>query len=456
MNQGVEALLASVELPPWDRTIDIVCHTNDYERRFAPNPANLFSQTLESYRLNTIQSGRARGSLSGDSNTRRLSYSDLPDHIRLRICHYLTADFTEAQRDRAVTLSLPVFLRPVWAPDTFTPIHVALAPYQPYLSVSSALRADMLIFFLSSHTFHVVFSPFVNTRLSPFATLWLSRYGVYMRSIVLEIDMTKLGNGPAARLLGSTKQFKKLVRMFAESQARHEKPLGELILLCRRFYGRRRDYIDDEAKMKQKSHLLDRSPSPDSHGAYDQCQNIVSQDDLGFYCPDYRLSICDPLLDLQGRVSSLRMCGFGDRYARRFVARMFPDPDHRFAYRLAPSAGPWGRVEGQKRFIDDGTGNIISDDGIAFCARFQHPVMPPPPITDPGTKVLSLPMMGPTRAPETPTQTAMMRISRETQMAGASAPTSAVDVSASEKKRRFLKLLAECLVNREKRRFFSR
>lgn len=462
------------DLPPWDRAVDVVCHRHEHEHHHQQTTLAAFTQSMKAYSRNEqtpATSGKQKGRSSSGSHC--LSYAGLPDHIRLRICHYLTEDQEDGHHARVVTLSLPVFLREAWPPGTFTLITTALHPHQPYLGVSRSLRADILVSFLSSHTFHVIFSPYVNTRLSPFATLWLFRYGIYMRSIILKVDMSKLGNGPVAGLLSMTSQLERLVRMFAETQARREgRPIKELILLCRRFYGVRvATQVGDKTMLApRKGDSLDGCSSPNSTSASptvsDEIQHVVDQHSPCFYCPDYRLRLCDPLFGLRGQVSSLRMCGFGDQYTRQFVAKMFPDATHRFAYRLAPSVGPWGRLAGQKRFIDDGKGNIICDEvpahdepdsAAVLCTRYQGPVMPPPPIVNPDTKSVSLPVLQdqPRNTSTRPAKMAPTIMDSSSQVARKSPLATAGDISASEKKRRFLKLLAQCLVNREKRRLFS-
>jgi hypothetical protein len=439
---------AKVERPPWDRVVDVVCHKDDHSRYSKPTALDTFSRNLKAYRSNTSKDETRRS--SDEPRPRRLSYDSLPDNVRLRICQYLT---TSRARHPVVTLSRPVLLRDAWPPETFTPITAALAPYKPYLSVSTGLRADMMISFLASHTFHVVFSPYVNTRLSPYATLWLFRYGMYMRSIVLEIDMSKLGGGLVGGLLSVTAQFEKLVVMFAESQTRRAGPLDELILLCRRYHGVR----PDQQSKGMSARSIDSSvtcSSPLSVVSFVSDQNTSDSS----YCPDDRLRICDPLLTLRDQLSSLRMCGFSDEYTREFLTTMFPETLHRFAYRLAPSAGPWGRLPDQRRFVDDGKGIIVPDDEniSPVYSGFQRPVMPPPPVVDPYLKTLSRPFLPQEVDDWAPSKMALVAVDNGASQVARGSEAVAPDMSASEKKRRFLKLLGECLLNREKRRLFSR
>lgn len=441
---------AKVERPAWDRTVDVVGHKDDHSRYSKPTNLETFSRNRKAYRSNISKDEKRRS--SDEPKHPRLSYDSLPDHIRLRICQDLTAG---RKCHRVVTLSRPVFLRDAWPPDTFTSIATALAPCRPYLGVSPGLRADMLICFLASHTFHVVFSPYVNARLSPFATLWLFRYGAYMRSIVLEIDMSKLGGGAVGRLLPVTAQFEKLVITFAESQATREGPLDELMLLCRRYHGLRPDQQRKEMGMRSVDSSASCS-SPISVVSFITDQSLDTSDSS--YCPEDRLRICDPLLRLRDQISSLRMCGFSDEYTRHFVTTMLPDASHRFAYRLAPSAGPWGRLPDQSRFIDDGKGIIVPDDESisSIYSGFQRPVMPPPPVVDPYLKTLSLPVLPAQIDDWAPSTMARVAADRGSLQVAGGSESVVADISASEKKQRFLKLLGDCLLNREKWRFFSR
>lgn len=462
---------------------------------------------------------------------RSRGYSELPDNARFLICRYVMADTNPHppfSSRPTITLSPPSFSRDVWHPKIFTPIITALAPILPLLSVSRDLRADFLIAFLSSHTFHAVFSPYVNTRLSPFATTWLFRYGCYMRSVILELDMTKLGHGPelqAVNLLPGTRHIEKLVKAVAESQRSRgeDRPLQEFTLLCRRFYGVRElefktledlvlpqtpSYLNAQKGQERNSNKSPdestMSSSPDSSvlptipaarrrpsassstSSQDTSMSTVkpsgesassslvdgdedeAADDSSKraarveYCPEYHFSICSPLLDvLRGRVSSLRVCGFGDQCTQLFVSALFP-PDSQYAYHLAPSSGPWGRLADQKRYVDIGQGNVIFDselldtDTATPWLCFQGPVMPPPPIVNPD-KTLSLPENMGWEDKLAFADVVKMAMAATTSRASSRMGGSSADGKEKEKKKLFLKLMEKCLLSREKnRRVISR
>ncbi|RXG43605.1 hypothetical protein VDGE_01204 [Verticillium dahliae] len=132
----------------------------------------------------------------------------------------------------------------------------------PYLRVSFLFFADMMLTVLMTERFHITFSPFVNTYFNPLATHWYRRYGRFMRHIILEIDMTRLGFGPdrqAYKLRAGNMNLDTLIQMFVDVQLRRqdESTMSSFVLLCRRFYGCRPTVID---------HITGLDPcSPDRH-----------------------------------------------------------------------------------------------------------------------------------------------------------------------------------------------
>lgn len=352
--------------PPWDRAIDIVCHKYKHGDP-RPGPADAFNTSR---------------SLFHAKNEETTGYFHLPDSVRFKIWQHLI------QTHKPVTLSLASFTKDVWPSDTFMKLESALAPIQSYLAVSSSVRADILLTFLVTSKFHVVFSPYVNKQFSPLATLWLNKYVPYIRSLILELDMTKLGLGPsveAAYLRPGLGKIGLLLQDFAQRQGMRQSPM-ELVLLCRRFHGWRDVILKKaestvEAGRKSKHSMLSQQSdasfesslqtSHESSMESDDPQPIVSK-----YCPDECLLICNHLLRLD--LLALRMCGFGEKYTLGFVANLFPG--ERFAYRVAPS-GAWRTIRGQRSWIDIGEGNMILDDhDTESIVSFQGPFIPPPPI----------------------------------------------------------------------------
>ncbi|KAM0282800.1 hypothetical protein ACHAQH_002804 [Verticillium albo-atrum] len=244
-----------------------------------------------------------------------------------------------------------------------------LQALSPYLRVSFLFFADVMLTVLMTERFHITFSPFVNTYFNPLATHWYRRYGRFMRHIILEIDMTRLGYGPdrrAIKLRAGNMNLDTLIRMFVDVQLKRqdESTMSSLVLLCRRFYGCRPTVIDHISELDPRFHIP--------------------------YCPDTAFSICQPLLDLAGLVDSIRICGFSNTYTHTLIQNIFSqppaatDPDllKHHAYRVAPSP-LWPRLPGQSSRQDIAAGHVHHDNHSAD--------IPPPPRASAGPVMLPAP-----------------------------------------------------------------
>ncbi|UKZ49262.1 hypothetical protein TrVGV298_003507 [Trichoderma virens] len=352
----------------------------------------------------------------------------------------------------------------------------------PFSSVSFEFYATLFVTILSEYTFHVTFSPFIGRRLNPLATIWINKYGIFMKSLIIEIDLSRLGLGPAPKagdLLPGIDHLQRLLLDFSLSQLERapEAPLETLILACRRFHGRREDIPDPAAEtLESKDSVRASSESPqnqhssaESSGRLSSCdisdrtsrvfspapEEFFEQTELDFedddeeeeeeegdedehedsyidsdedyvvnmsyessdyssdssfssdsssspdtslapppsiqeedpsYCPDKHLFICNHLLRLRNRVTSLRIAGFSDAYSHAFIATLFPEakflPLAQHSYRVAPST-LWPRLRGQKSWIDAGQGTLILDDHEVIpepCIFPEGPIQLPPPI----------------------------------------------------------------------------
>ncbi|KFH41027.1 hypothetical protein ACRE_082680 [Hapsidospora chrysogenum ATCC 11550] len=421
-------------LPPWDRTVDVVCHKRKHGDP-QPSLEELFESALESF----FKDGLGRASSKG--------YFCLPPKVRFNIYQYL---MPPARHYQPITLSRHTFTRDAWSESSFIALGKALAPVSGYLKVSASFRAEMLVAFLSANSFHVVLSPYVDFRISPLATSWLLKYSPYMQNLILELDMTKLGFGPkagATDLLPGLDHVEGMLRRLGESQTRHRTLLNQLVLLCRRFYGHREGPIADNSEAvppkvdwasrastlsarSQKSEANSTSPANRDRAFNDSAGRSrivpatsptefarVDFRDFGqssttsrtaasvhtsrssrapstpYYCPNEYLAICDWLLHLRGHISSLRMCGFSDEYTRHFVATLFPAGEGRYVYRLAPSGTPWPRLTRQSSWIDVGNSTLVLDDHDKepdVNPEWRGPVIPPRPVVGPDGS-LSLP-----------------------------------------------------------------
>lgn len=218
------------DLAPWDRTVDVVYH--QYPRGHPrPDKSLDFERSVH---LFLREHGRHR------SLTTR--YFSLPTAVRSRIWEYVM----EANpSDKPIALTMARWNKDAWRPDEFSNLSEAMGSLQPYLEVSFEFRADALVHFLMTRRFHITYSLCVGTRLNPLAIKWVEKYSHYMQDIALEIVLTeyRFGLNPHAHLLvPATTRLETLIQDFVRAQLkrRHASTLNSLVILCRRFHGRRR------------------------------------------------------------------------------------------------------------------------------------------------------------------------------------------------------------------------
>ncbi|UKZ75788.1 hypothetical protein TrVFT333_003482 [Trichoderma virens FT-333] len=304
-------------------------------------------------------------------------------------------------------------------------------------SVSFDFYATIFVTILSEYTFHVTFSPFIGRRLNPLATIWINKYGIFMKSLIIEIDLSRLGLGPAPKsgdLLPGIDHLQRLLLDFkdildpaAEAleskdsvRASSESPQNQhssaessgRLSSCdisdrtsrvfspapEEFFEQTEldledddeeeeeeegdedehgdsyiDYIDSDEdyvvnmSYESSDYSSDSSFSSDSSSSPDASlapPPSIQEEDPS-YCPDKHLFICNHLLRLRNKVTSLRIAGFSDAYSHAFIATLFPEakflPLAQHSYRVAPSTF-WPRLRGQKSWIDTGQGTLILDD----------------------------------------------------------------------------------------------
>ncbi|KAL7906078.1 hypothetical protein GGI35DRAFT_487821 [Trichoderma velutinum] len=448
-----DQLVGRSGLPPWDRTVDIVYHK--YKHGDAkPDKSKAF-----------------------------------PDHVRRLILEKLIASY-ELLESKPISLNRFSWDQDCWEPLDFIPLGEVLAIIRPYLSVSFDFYATLFIAILSEHIFHVTFSPFIARRFNPLATTWLNKYGIFIKSLIIEVDMSRLGLGPtpqALDLLPGTGHLQRLLLDFSLSQLERapEAPLETLILACRRFHGQREDVpnpLEDISESKISVRAGSASPqnqysSAESSGRLSSCgvsertirvaspapeeffeetELVIEYDDdeeedggddehanwdvdlddgyvvnMFFessdyssdsfsssdsssnpdtslalpptieedisYCPDKHLSICNHLLRLRNKVTSLRIAGFSEAYSHAFIATLFPEakflPLTQHSYRVAPST-LWPRLRGQKSWVDAGQGTLVLDDHEVIsepCIFPEGPIQLPPPVVN-KSSIKSLPL----------------------------------------------------------------
>ncbi|RFU79294.1 hypothetical protein TARUN_2934 [Trichoderma arundinaceum] len=227
-----DQLCGRAGLPPWDRTVDVIYHK--YKHREAkPDRDKKF-----------------------------------PEKVRLSILQNLVASH-EPLGSNPVSLNRFCWNQDCWEPSDFTPLREVLTTFHSYCGVSFDFYASLFVTILSEYTFHVTFSAFIAPRLNPLATTWLNKYGPFMKSLIIEIDLSRLSLGPgpgAAQLLPCVGHLQNLLFGFSTSQLERapEAPLETLILACRRFYGQRED-ISDTSTGASDSKETDRTSSDNPH-----------------------------------------------------------------------------------------------------------------------------------------------------------------------------------------------
>ncbi|KAF4337946.1 alpha beta hydrolase fold [Fusarium beomiforme] len=373
---GVSAAHSHREgLPAWDRTLDAVYHGAFEKGSF---------ETV----LGAFYEDHARKKPSS-------GYFRLPDSVRYRICQYL-----HPQCDKPMRLNKHALSRDAWRKEDFEAPSSTLLQLASYFEVSFAFRADVLVAFLQDTKLHTVLSPFTGPRISPLATTWLNNYGMYASNIVIELDMTHLGCGPdpgAVALLPNTEQIEKLLQDFVKAQMKRKEscPMESLVLLCRRFHGKRPKVLAELSRAirsrpgsRSASRSVSRSaktPEPYSPAATTPRRYNFEGEVRGLrspaspelvspthpsaslveeYCPDSYLLFCNNILRLKGRIGSVRMCGFSEEYTAPFMGTLFSNNSKvtkSYAYRVAPST-IWPKLSGQKSYVDMGDGNLSLDD----------------------------------------------------------------------------------------------
>ncbi|KAI1036713.1 hypothetical protein LB503_003230 [Fusarium chuoi] len=373
---GVSQTAHRQGLPAWDRTLDAVYH-GVFER-------GSFEKVLKSFYENHARKKPSSG------------YFRLPDSVRYRICRYLLPPC-----DKPLRLNKHALSRDVWRKEDFESPSSTLLQLSSYFEVSFNFRADILVTFLQNTKLHAVLSPFTGPRVSPLATTWLNNYGMYANNIVIELDMTHLGCGSdpgAVALSPNVEQIEKLLQDFINAQMKRKEscPMESLILLCRRFHGRRPQAaivsppraISSRPGSRPASRSASRSaktPEPRSPAATTPRRFNFDEDAGGLrsptlpdaisptyptvapveeYCPDSYLHFCNNILHLKGRIGSVRMCGFSEKYTAPFMGTLFSNNSKitkRYAYRVAPST-IWPKLAGQKSYIDTSDGNLALDD----------------------------------------------------------------------------------------------
>lgn len=215
----------------WDRTVDVVYH--QYPRGASrPNRSLNFDRSL--------------GLFMGEHGRKQVcaarGYFALPSALRFRIWQYVMEADPD---DRPVALTIARWNRDAWRQGEFLNLRQAMKGLQSSFEVSFQFRADALVSFLMTKRFHITYSPCIRPLLNPIATKWADKYSPYMQDIAPEVVLTeyRFGMNPSAHLLApATTKLEDLIGRFVQAQLKKRSisTLRSFVILCRRFYGRRR------------------------------------------------------------------------------------------------------------------------------------------------------------------------------------------------------------------------
>lgn len=245
---------------------------------------------------------RERHSGQSDSNGSNKNFfpCSLPDNVRRRIWDHVMSDNPDEAQIPIRTQSFEPFYRGVWEDANFQTIQKLLSPCAGALRASAAMRAECLAYLLTTRRFHFVFSPYVTRNISPQMFHWIDHYSHLMEYMTIEIDLSKLGFGAdldAASLRWGLQLILGSIRELVTAQLEKRTiPLDTLVVIARRYHGRR-PAVDD-------------------------------QTDAPLYCPpEADFTAVTPLLNLRGRIKTLRLAGFNTSTTNTIITSMFPEMD---------------------------------------------------------------------------------------------------------------------------------
>lgn len=244
----------------------------------------------------------------------------LPETIRRAIWAQVLDDnsrpLASGQGPRPVRLQpFNPHLRRLWLPDGFQSTEELFSSSEGALGTCFAMRTELLAYILTTHRFHLLFSPYTTAAVCPNLFHWIRTYGHLMRFVTIELDLSRLGLGSspaAARLRTGARNVNEAMRYWVDIQvASRMGPINELVLLARRYHGiRPRDDTTNDSD--------DDKPRP--------------------YCSaDVDYAAASPITQLQGKISTLRIVGFNSSTTNHLLSSLFPAVD------LRASDGAQGR-----------------------------------------------------------------------------------------------------------------
>ncbi|KAK4445541.1 hypothetical protein QBC34DRAFT_162945 [Podospora aff. communis PSN243] len=396
-SQQSSARIDPEERPPWDRSVDVVWRRRlstpdsiewDDELAFQENSVRLASQSSSTPTGSPLfgsnpPSWYQQQELSRKGNAR---YFALPDRVRFKITKYVLASHDTG---KSIRLNSPSFLDPIWpvnpvpgpdgAPNNriwsteyFDSLKKVLVLLRSYTSVCFAMRVDFMTTLFLTRRFHVVYSPFVSDAIQPAATRFMDEFGSLMKSITLEVDLSRLGGSwePAAEKMDmekSVERVRALVKRFANTQLeRHGiTTIQSLVILVRRYYGYRQSADKTEEQQPRVSIESERSDEHAVEFEDDDGETVMNHEDKGLapYCPDEYLSVLDPLMLLEGVVDSFCMVGASSAYAKSLMIALWgkdrpPSVRDYCQYRTPSLAYPF--TPGQRSAVVRGPGQGVT------------------------------------------------------------------------------------------------
>ncbi|KAK5657430.1 hypothetical protein OQA88_3002 [Cercophora sp. LCS_1] len=326
------------ELPPWDRSVDVVWH------RHAPgsSKARYDDEAVFSVNVKRLAETSAKGGsvLFGEDVPgwwyigRERGWSRLPDRIRYKVMKEVVGAHDTG---KPIRLSGKWCLDPIWPVNYFEEWEGGGRVWQEeyfeslrrvwrwvrrYGDVCFAMRVDVLTMLFLTRRFHVVYSPYVTARLQPAAVEFVHRFGELMKWITIEVDLSRLGGSghPCAggmRMEKALGRVRGLVEAFVDFQEGRAAKIDSLVVLVRRFYGCR----PPVKETRRMDSVLERGELGVQRAEED---DGFEEEEGGVpYCSGENLSVLDPLMRLRGVVDNLCIAGASKAYAHLLIVALW-------------------------------------------------------------------------------------------------------------------------------------
>lgn len=346
--------------PAFDRTVDLTWYRytellpGHRRRVHQPKLARIFGHVQSMY---VAKYGRGKENWAKYDQPMykgRFRYFDLPASIRFQIMQNVLDGHLPNQ---FILLNGKRQAAPAWPPKEFASFWDVMGKIQNYLTVCPRFRADVMVTFLMTQPFHVIFSPFVKPGTQPLPTKWLFNYAQYMQNVRVEVDLTKLGFGAtwdSTSMSTKLREIGNLVWVFAEEMEKRDpvtNPMTLLTIYCRRYFGYRQGRNPFEGNLdmyrfpliggEEEGHGpkvnkgLPRYygrpstslPPSHSHPYSKQRLHHNSGSDKVPYLHEGHMSVFHPFRRLQGRVWMVRMVGLSEKWVRDHHTAWWPTED---------------------------------------------------------------------------------------------------------------------------------